>query len=362
MKASWKKILFLLAVALLCFLFGRLNSGLYQQPVGEVTAVHNHPAESETDEHGNQDSTVQQELTIRLLNRSNRVIKVDNTYTASQAESDRYRVHDQLLLKKLSGDYQVDMPKRDAVLFALTGLLVAGLFLAMKSRKFSFLMLSVLVNALLFLAVILWDSSARSLPVLPVFSLLAIVLSALALYFVLGWGVQAMITWVATCVATLLALLAMALVIALTGAKGVHFETMAYVTQVPQPIFYAQAVIGVLGAVMDESGDIVAGLFGLHREKSDRPFSDYFQGGLSIGREILGTLTNVLFMIFIAETIPMVVLMLRNGNNWSYILDQTMNLGILQTVVSALGIVWSVPVTAFLTAKVLTKKRGGVES
>ncbi len=53
-------------------------------------------------------------------------------------------------------------------------------------------------------------------------------------------------------------------------------------------------------------------------------------------------------MIFIAETMPMVFLMLRNGNNWPYILDQIMNLGILQTVISGIGIVLAVPVTSAL--------------
>lgn len=362
MGQHWKKILFVVLVTALGFFLGRFDSVFYHQPVGQVVAVKTISSSATTDEHGNQDQSVEQRLKVKLLNRSSKKVQtLTNNYMASQAETVRYQKGDQILLTKSEGSYQIDMAKRDSVLFALLGLLFSTLFLSMGHRKFSFLTLSVVVNAGLFLATILWDASSRSLPVLPVFVVLAMLLSALALYFVLGRGMQAWITWLSTCIATLLAIAAMALVVFITGAKGVHFETMSYVTQVPQPVFYAQAVIGVLGAVMDESGDIVAGLFGLQRESSDRTFSDYWQAGRSIGREILGTLTNVLFMIFIAETVPMVILMLRNGNNWSYILDQTMNLGILQTVVSALGIVWAVPVTAFLTASLLTK-RGAIKS
>lgn len=356
MKQHWRKILFIFVITLACFFIGRLDSVCYNQPVGQVTSVKTIASDDSTDEHENQDRSYTQKLTVKLLNRSGQVVTINNDYYASQAESDQYHVFDQILLKKSSSGYQIDMPKRDSLLFALLGFLFSGLYFSMSRRKFSFLGLSIVVNAGLFILTIIWDASARALPVLPVFAVLAMLLSGLALYFVLGHGLQAWITWLATVIATLLALLAMAIVIALTGATGVHFETMSYVTQVPQPVFYAQAVIGVLGAVMDESGDIVAGLFGLQRESADRIFSDYWQAGLSVGREILGTLTNVLFMIFIAETIPIVVLMLRNGNNWPYILDQTMNLGILQTVVSALGIVWAVPVTAFLTATLLTRK------
>nr|MWN20688.1 hypothetical protein [Leuconostoc lactis] len=79
--------------------------------------------------------------------------------------------------------------------------------------------------------------------------------------------------------------------------------------------------------------DIVAMQFGMRRENVTRQFSDYWQAGLSVGRDIMGTLVNVLFMIFIAETLPMVFLMLRNGNNWAYRTLQ-MTLTLLTTVVT----------------------------
>ncbi|MCO0831779.1 YibE/F family protein [Fructobacillus sp. W13] len=357
MQVVIKKAAILLGMALLFFFISRFDSFCYQQPVGEVLSEKTSFVSDSEDEHGNQDKNYKQTLTVKIVNRGGKVVEVDNGFLSSKAESSQYKVHDQLLLTKVGQQYQVDMPKRDSLLFGLVALLLTGLYMASGWRKFSYLTLSLVVNALLFLSVVIWDSHSRSFPVLPIFSVLALVLAAVALVLVLGKNQQALITWVATCVATLLALIAMALALAVTGSSGVHFETMSYVTQVPAPIFYSQAVIGVLGAVMDESGDIVAGLYGMQRESTDRSFMEYYRSGLSVGKEILGTLTNVLFMIFIAETLPMVVLMLRNGNNWGYILDQAMNLGILQTVVSALGIVWAVPVTAFLAAKVLTRKR-----
>ncbi|MBS9338789.1 YibE/F family protein [Fructobacillus sp. M2-14] len=357
MQAVIKKAAILLGMALLFFFFGRMDSAFYQQPVGEVLSQKTSFVSDSQDEHGNQDQSYKQTLKVKVINRSNKVVEIENDYLSSKAESSRYRVHDQLLLSKIGSQYQVDMPKRDSLLFGLVALLLTGLYMASGRKKFSYLTLALVFNAMLFLSVVIWDARSRSLPVLALFVILAVLLSAIALVFVLGRTKQAFITWVSTCLATLLALVAMALAMTVTGGAGVHFETMSYVTQVPAPIFYSQAVIGVLGAVMDESGDIVAGLFGMQRESANRTFSEYYKSGLSIGKEILGTLTNVLFMIFIAETIPMVVLMLRNGNNWSYILDQAMNLGILQTVVSALGIVWAVPVTAFLAARRLTKEK-----
>lgn len=65
--------------------------------------------------------------------------------------------------------------------------------------------------------------------------------------------------------------------------------------------------------------------------------------GRHVGQEIFGALTNVLFLIFIAAQIPMAILFLRNGNNIGYTYDMNMALGMLQTLISAIGIVLTVP-------------------
>ncbi|CAK1228574.1 Uncharacterized membrane protein [Fructobacillus tropaeoli] len=350
MKKQLGRLAIIAVVTILAFFFARFDSFLYPAPVGQVTAVKQTSQESTTDEFGNQDGQYTQNLTVKLLNRSGQTVKIQNQVMASQTMTTNYEVGDQILLKEYSGSYQIDTIKRDSTLLALVALLVTATIIYVRFKKTSFLLLSVLLNAAVFVVALVVDVHVKSLPVVFWFSLVAVALAALSLYLVLGRSRQAHITLAATTITTALAVFVMWFVLLVTGGIGVHFETMSFVTQVPAPIFYAQTIIGVLGAVMDESADIVAGLFGLHRESPHRPFKDYWQAGLSVGREILGTLTNVLFMIFIAETIPMVILMLRNGNNWSYILDQVMNLGILQTVVSALGIVWAVPVTAGLTA------------
>ncbi|WEV54857.1 YibE/F family protein [Leuconostocaceae bacterium ESL0723] len=334
----------------------RHDAFLYQDPVGQVVRVQTLNKGSVTDEHGNEDEAVSERLTIKLLNRSGQV-QIDNGYAQSQAITAHYRVGDQVILSHAGGhNWQVFSLKRDALLGTLVLLFVSLLLIYGRLRAGGFLLLSLGLNLALFGLALVADIQVKSVSVVGLFATVAVAMAALSLFLVLGWGLQMGITWAATVLSTGLALIVMVVCLSLTHNEGVHFETMSYVTQVPKTLFYAQTIIGVLGAVMDESSDIIAALFGMHRENPNRPFHDYWQAGQSVGREILGTLVNILFMIFIAETIPMVILMLRNGNNWSYILDQVMNLGILQTVVSGLGIVLAVPVTALLGATFLVKR------
>jgi uncharacterized membrane protein len=50
------------------------------------------------------------------------------------------------------------------------------------------------------------------------------------------------------------------------------------------------------------------------------------------------------------------VLLLRNGDSWSYVSMISLNLGLLQTLISAIGIVLAVPVTSLITSVGLVGK------
>ncbi|KLD57429.1 hypothetical protein WP50_33915 [Lactiplantibacillus plantarum] len=108
------------------------------------------------------------------------------------------------------------------------------------------------------------------------------------------------------------------IVFAVTHERGVTYESMQYVTQVPRPLFLVETVLGSLGAVMDESTDIVASLFQLKTERPDIAPRQVFKSGIQIGRSIMGPLINVLFLIFMADTFAMTLLYFRNGNSWGY--------------------------------------------
>lgn len=355
-KPTKKIIIIVLAVVAVWF-FLRNDAFLYHGPVGQVTHVTEKMTQATTDEHGNDDQVYTQQLTIAVLNR-HQTLKLTNTYAQSQVITNRYRVGDQLLLETVGEATHILSLKRDAWLGGLTTLFVGLLVIYSRWRATSWLLLSLVLNVVMFGLAIQIDIHDKNANVLLVFSILALCLATASLALVLGKTMQMVLTLVTTIVTTCLTMMILFVVLALTHSKGVHFETMSYVTQLPSAIFMAQTVIGVLGAVMDESADIVAMQFGMQRENASRHFTDYWQGGLSVGRDIMGTLVNVLFMIFIAETLPMVFLMLRNGNNWSYIMDQIMNLGILQTVVSGIGIVLAVPVTSVVVGLVMSRKAG----
>lgn len=361
MQQHWGLWLTLLVVVLGALGVGltRFNAGLYRQTVAQVTSVKAQSQSSSSDEFENRDVNYTQLVTVRVLNGAHRgkTYRIKNNYTKSGAMDQAYRAGNQVFIRIPSdhgSSVTIQGLKRDTALAFVAWLAMALLLLIM---RFSGLMafLSVALNAALFYAAIQIDLATNGGHVYTLFGVLAVIFAALTLWLVLGWGRQMWVTFGATVAGTLLAVIISLIVFATTHERGVTYESMQYVTQVPRPLFLVETVLGSLGAVMDESTDIVASLFQLKQERPDIAPAQVFKSGLQIGHSIMGPLINVLFLIFMADTFAMTLLYLRNGNNWGYTFTMNMSLGMVQSLISGIGIVLAIPVASWLASRLMPK-------
>ena len=370
MNIKWifKKMLLPIIFAIVAFFLVSHDQFLYEAPVGKITVAKMVSSHEVSDDFQNKDRQVTQELSIKVLNAKGAEpgnLNLKNTTTLSQTTGQIYRVGQQVILKKISGNYQIVTLKRDALIVGLLVLFIGFVISFERFRASIFLFLSLVLNLLYFVIVIAFNVEFNP-PVILLFGLLSVIFAASSLLFVLGPTKQMLYTFITTVLTTALTFSIVLFVLKMTGNSGIHFEYLDYVTQNPSEFFFVGTMISVLGAIMDGTGDIVAGLFGMARQnklnKINMVRKDYIKSGISIGQELIGTLTNVLFMIFMAETLPMTLLLLRNGNSWSYIATVGLNLGLLQTIISAIGIVLAVPITAVFTSFALTRSHQGKES
>ncbi|MCW3778268.1 YibE/F family protein [Levilactobacillus namurensis] len=333
----------------------------YHDSILKVTAVQHQQPTKITDNFQNEDWQTQQTLTGHLLNGQykGRSLTISNTYSASGAMDQRYRVGSQLfvVLHHHAGQLSATVKgyKRDTALVFMLWLVVGLLLLIM---RFSGLMafLSVAANGVLFLLAILLNGSTQGAQVLWIFGSLAVVFAALTLWLVLGRTRQMLITLATTLGGTLCAILVALLVFHVTHEKGMFYESMQYVTQLPRPLFLAETLLGSLGAVMDESTDIISSLYALKRERPELTPTQIFKSGRQIGSTIMGPLINVLFFIFVADTFPMALLYLKNGNSWGYTFSMNMSMGVVQSLISGIGIVLAVPLASYLASRWLPKE------
>lgn len=346
----------------LALIFVTHNQSLYQRPIAQVVSVSNGQAQRTEDEFKNVDHQTEQVLSTRLMNGKDRgkKVTVQNTYSDSQPLDQQYRVGNQLFLSQLKekdGKLSANPAglKRDTVVVFLSWLVIMILLVTM-GRAGGFALISVVINTILFLLAVSIDLHNQGSHVLLIFSTLALIFTIVSLLLVLGPTKKMLATLGATVAGTTVAILIGVLVLQLTNNRGVYYESMQYVTQVPRPLFIAEILLGSLGAVMDESSDIVATLFELKRIDPQVSRLQLFMSGRSVGKSIMGPLVNVLFLIFMADTFTSSLLYLKNGNSWGYTFNMNMSLGMVQSLISGIGIVLAVPVVSLLGALLLGRR------
>ncbi|HJE86037.1 MAG TPA: YibE/F family protein [Levilactobacillus hammesii] len=368
MQGLVKKRKVTLGLWLLVLLIGGLvvwgtqhNAGLYRNPSMQVTSVQTGTATHEEDDFHNVDRQTKQVLRGHILNGQYRgqTLTVTNTYSLSGAMDQRYRKGSQLFVvvhQHRSGlTATAKDAKRDTPLVFMLWLVVGLLLLIMQFSGFM-AFLSVALNGVLFLMAIILNGSTQGARVLWIFGSLAVVFAALTLWLVIGANRQMLITLATTLGGTALSIVVALLVFHFTHEKGMYYESMQYVTQLPRPLFLAETLLGSLGAVMDESTDIISSLFALKRERPELSAGQVFKSGRQIGSTIMGPLINVLFFIFVADTFPMAMLYLKNGNSWGYTFSMNMSMGVVQSLISGIGIVLAVPLASYLASRFMEKK------
>lgn len=357
-----RQFLILLVIGLGALLFTFHNEAFYQRPLAKVEQVHNEKAVKQTDEFKNVDWQTKQHLRIKMLNGKYRghVLTVTNTYSYSGAMDQRYRAGNEIFLTRVhekNGELHATIAgyKRDTVIVFLVWLVILMLLLMMR-RQGSLALLSVIVNTILFMLAIELDLKMQAAHVLLIFGVLALIFTVISLVMILGFTRRMLATLGATVFGTIAAMLISLLVFNLTQERGIYYESMQYVTQVPRPLFLAETLLGSLGAVMDESSDIVATIFELKQLDPAATKRQLFLAGRSVGQSIMGPLVNVLFLIFMADTFTSSLLYLKNGNSWGYTFSMNMCLGTVQSLISGIGIVLVIPIASALAALLLGKK------
>ncbi len=323
------------------------------------TAPHviNHPQ----DVYHNKDETLSQRFTLKVLSGSHRgrSYTITNTYLKSQLMTQEYRIGQRVFIAFTKGRPHLLGPKRDWVL-VLALVLTLTLMIAVSGRKSILLMASLALNGILFAGVVKLDIVENGTAIFPIYGTAALLFSLISLMIVQGFSLKMWVTWSATVVGVAVSFALCYAVMRLTHETGIKYEAVDYATQDPRSLFLAQMILGVLGAVMDEATDILSSLYALIQTKPTLTKKALWESGRRLGQEIMGPLINVLVLIFMAEALPMTILFLRDNNTLSYTFQFALSLGLVQSVVSAIGIVLLVPIsTGFSFVFLREKKRQG---
>lgn len=126
-------------------------------------------------------------------------------------------------------------------------------------------------------------------------------------------------------------------------------------------ILFAMITIGALGAIMDVSISITSSLCELKENNKGIRSSALLRSGLSIGRDIMGTMANTLILAYIGSSL--VAVLIYAGSSYpllSIINKEEIIFEFLQSLIGSLSLMIAIPFTSFIASFILVEKEKGL--
>lgn len=329
------------------------------KPIAEIISNHikDELVDKTEDNYKNKDEVRQQTMQIKVLSGKNKgkTYQVVNTYSPSQAVTYKYRPHQRVIVAFVRNKAKIMSPKRDWVL-VLGFFIMLSLLILLAGKHTVMLMFSLILNAVIFYFVIKFDIIENGTKTFLIYGSAVVLFTFFSLLLAQGFNKKMLVTLASTLLGVFISFGVCYLIMQLTHESGIKYEAVDYATQDPRSLFLAQTLLGVLGAVMDESTDIVSSLYALSKHKTNLTFKELIISGRTMGQEIMGPLINVLVLIFMAEELPMTILFLRDNNTLTYTFQFALSLGVIQSLISAVGIVLTIIFSTLCSTVFLEKK------
>lgn len=122
-------------------------------------------------------------------------------------------------------------------------------------------------------------------------------------------------------------------------------------------LIFATIVVSSIGACMDIGTAIVNKLEEIRSKSEDSDWKELFKNGMQIGREVIGTMSNTLILVYIGGLIKTILLYKACNMQMSYIMSkEAVSEQMVSAIAGSIGVVCTVPLTALAYAFINRKK------
>jgi uncharacterized membrane protein len=367
-KATYKHIL-LYTIITLCFaasvIFVNHNYSFYERPIAKVIKTNLEDTTEMIDIYDNEDHLFTQHIIAELKNgeEKGQLIHLTNEYSSSGAYDQEYQVGNELFVSidmntqentDLTGTIE-DVKRDNHVLIVAWIFIFILLIVGKKQGLFS--IISLVVNSVLLSYVLDLYLNNSKISLVFICSISVILFTVISLLLVNGFNGKTYAAILATLIGTFISLFITYLVIWLTSENGLRYEEMQFLTRPYQMVFMAGVFIGSLGAVMDIAITMSSSIFGLYEKNNHIPVQALKTSGMEIGKDIMGTMTNILFFVYISGSIPMLILYFKNDSPLAYTLSINLSLELARALAGGIGIVLTIPIGLYISIFFVNRKR-----
>ncbi|WRS28039.1 YibE/F family protein [Oscillospiraceae bacterium MB08-C2-2] len=123
-------------------------------------------------------------------------------------------------------------------------------------------------------------------------------------------------------------------------------------------IIFAAIMIGAIGAIMDVSMSIASALSEVCGTMQSPTWGSVVKSGLTIGQDIMGTMTNTLILAYIGSSLSIVLLLAAYNASLIHLTNMEMIVvEILQSLIGSIGILFTLPLSSLICAFLYTRKK-----
>ena len=121
-------------------------------------------------------------------------------------------------------------------------------------------------------------------------------------------------------------------------------------------------LISALGAVMDVALGIASSVWEMKEQNPDASAGSLFRSGMQIGKDAMGTMANTLILAFAGSSLNMLILVQTYDIPFLQLINtDSIALEVVQSVAGSVGILLTVPLVAFISARLMARrKKAGV--
>lgn len=368
---TYKQVIFYISLAVLLIgslLFVNNNYSFYDRPIAKVMEAHLEESNDVVDAYGNEDRLFTQSIEAEVKNgaEKNRSIHLINEYSASGAFDQAYKEGDELFVwidadtgkgGELTGTIQ-DV-KRDKHILPIVWIFIFILLLIGKRQGF-FSIISLILNAAILSYALDIYVENFNIGLLIICGVTVVLFTITSLLLINGFNEKTYAAIIATLLGTFISFFITYAVLWLTGENGLRYEEIDFLSRPYKPVFLAGLLIGSLGAVMDVAITMSSSVFEMYENNHTIDNKTLKKSGLHIGRDIMGTMTNILFFAYISGSIPMLLLFLKNASLWGFTLSMNLSLELARALAGGIGIVLAIPIGLYISIFFVNRKRGRV--
>lgn len=253
--------------------------------------------------------------------------------------------------------------KRDTSMMFFAGLFCA-ILIAIGRKKGIFSLISIIATVGLIFTVMVPIILTGFCPIIAAI-FVGILSTIITIYLVGGFNAKSTSAIFGTSISLIFAGILSVLTIIFANLTGFAGEENIFLYSVRpdlsfKGILVASMIIASLGALMDTAVSIASTINEIHETDKSLDVIQLFKSGMNVGKDIIGTMSNTLILVYLGASLPLVLLANNIDVQKFFNLNQVAT-EILSALVGSTAILACVPITAIISAYLIKKKKENPE-